>query len=451
MLRLVSVSSLLTGARLLGAVATLVLMLILTRHFGADVAAGFAVCMALATTIAIVGLFGLQAFSPILIAEYNKTAQYGYLRGFVLFGSTASIGLTATLVLGLHVVEWLGVLSLIGIELNRSLMTAASVVAIASVALGFSASVLTGFHKQPKAQLPESVLRPFLLLCAIAVLALVVAEPKLTHVLALAGFASVIAAAFVVAFLWREMGKVPVAPLTMDTARWVRMAPPWLSIALVWDNMIELLLLLAAALAGATEVVLLHICFRYRVLAGFGMRSIYSVSQPRIYEALAAGDSPAVRAIIGMTNILALVYGVFVLAFVALFADILLGLFGSEFTDGKVLLLTICSLIVIRAIFGPAMAVLGANGAQMPVALVLIVALVVAITASLVLFPIFGVLAIGIAYTGANALSAFALWLLARHKFNLDCAIWAVDFDRAYHALRDELTTSAHLKRFLPR
>ncbi|MFN3172712.1 MAG: lipopolysaccharide biosynthesis protein [Hyphomicrobiales bacterium] len=446
MLRLVSVSTLLTGARLLGAIATLVLMLILTRHFGADVAAGFAVCMALAATIATVGLCGLQAFSPILVAEYNKTAQYGHLRGFVLFGGIASIGLTTALVLGLHILEWLGVLSLLGIELNRPLMAAASVVAIAGVALAFSAGVLTGFHKQPQAQLPESLLRPFLMLCAIAVLALVAAEPKLTQVLALAGFASVVAAAVVVAFLWRQMRKVPVAPLSMDTARWVRMAPPWLSIALVWDNMIELLLLLAAALAGATEVVLLHICFRYRVLAGFGMRSLYSVSQPRIYEALAAGDSSAVRGIIGMTNILALIYGAFVLAFVALFADILLGLFGSEFSDGKVLLLTICSLIVIRAIFGPAMAVLGANGAQMPVALILVAALVVAIAASLVLFPYFGVLAIGIAYTGANALSAFALWLLARHTFNLDCAIWAVDFGGAYRALRDELTTAAHLK-----
>ncbi|CAN0596915.1 unnamed protein product, partial [Ectocarpus sp. 12 AP-2014] len=208
-LRLVSVSSLLTGARLLGAVATLGLMLLLTRHFGADVAAGFAVCMALAATIATVGLFGLQAFSPILVAEYNKTAQYGHLRGFVLFGSIASVGLTTALVLGLHILEWLGVLSLIGIELNRPLLTAASVVAIASVALGFSAGVLTGFHQQPKAQLPESLLRPFLLLCAIAVLALVVAEPKLTHVLALAGLASVIAATVVVVFLWWQMRKAP--------------------------------------------------------------------------------------------------------------------------------------------------------------------------------------------------------------------------------------------------
>lgn len=451
MLRLISVSSLLTGARLLGAMATLVIMLILTRHFGADVAAGFAVCMAMAATIATVGLLGLQAFSPILVAEYNKTAQYGHLRGFVLFGGIVSIGLTVTLVVGLHFVEWLGVFALMGLELKQSMLTAASVVAIAGVALAFSAGVLTGFHKQPEAQLPESLLRPFLMLSAIAALALLVVEPKLTNVLALAGAASVVAAAVVIAFLWRQMRQVPAAPMCMDKARWLRMAPPWLSIALVWDNMIELLLLLAAALVGATEVVLLHICFRYRVLAGFGMRSIYSVSQPRIYEALAAGNSQAVKAIIGMTNILALVYGVVVLAFVALFADILLGLFGSQFRDGKVLLLTICSLIFIRAIFGPAMAVLGANGAQMLVALILVGGFIIAMAASFLLFPYFGVLAIGIAYTGANALSAFALWWLARHKFNLDCGIWAVGFDGAYRTLRDELNTSAYLKRFLLR
>jgi O-antigen/teichoic acid export membrane protein len=442
MLRLVSVSSLLTGARLFGAMATLVLTLILTRHFGAEIAAGFAVCMALATTITTIGLAGLQAFSPILIAEYNKTEQHGYLRGFVLAGGLACLGLTIILVGLLQIAEWLGVLSVVGLDLSGPLLLATSIVAIAGAVLAFSAGVLTGFHKQPKAQLPESLLRPFLILGTIAALALAMVEPQLIHVLVAVAVVVVGPAAMVAFFMLQQMRKVPQVPMRFDFSRWVRMAPPWLSITLVWDNMIELMLLLAAALAGATEVVLLHICFRYRVLAGFGMRSLYSVSQPRIYEAIALRDFDSARAIIGITNILSLIYGIAVLVFVALFADLLLGVFGSEFTDGKALLLCVCGLILVRAIFGPAMAVLGANGAQMHVAFVLVGALVAATLISIALFPSFSILAIGIGYTIANAISSFALWLLARQRFSLDCAIWAVDFPRAYRSLRDEVASS---------
>ena len=118
-MRLISVSSLLTGARLLGAVATLLLTLILTRHFGAETAAGFAVCMALAATIATIGLSGFQAFAPILTAEYNKTGQYGYLRGFVLFGGLASLALTLAIIVLLFAAHYLGLLAAVGFDVDQ--------------------------------------------------------------------------------------------------------------------------------------------------------------------------------------------------------------------------------------------------------------------------------------------------------------------------------------------
>lgn len=451
MLRLVSNSSVLTAARLLGGVATLLSTIILTRNFGAEIAAGFAVCMALAATMATLGLFGFQAFAPILTAEYSKTGQYGHLRGLVLFGGAASLALTATICLTLLAAHHIGLLGWLGFEADWSLLLAASGIGLAITSLAFAAGVLTGFHKQRRAQLPDSLLRPFMVLSLVATVAVAIAQPQLTHVLTIAAGAFVVTSALSVTFLWREMQKIPAAPPQYDLPRWGRMAPSWLGITLVWDNMIELMLLVAAALAGAAEVVLLHICFRYRVLAGFGVRSIYSISQPRIYEAIVGRDEESARSIIGVTNILCLIYGVLVLAFIALFADLLLGVFGPEFRDGKLLLLCVCSLILIRAIFGPGMAVLGVLGAQLQVAIVLGVSLVVAVVMSIVLFPALGILAIGVSYTGANAVSAATLWWLARRKSKLDCAIWAVDFRKAYRLLMDEIAASSIPARFMPR
>ena len=433
----------LTGARMLGAVATLILTIILTRHFGTEIAAGFAVCMALAATLTSLGLAGFQAFAPILVAEYRKTGQIGRLRGFVLFSGVAATALTATLCLAVLGLRHIGALPLTGVDLQPGAVGMIAIIALAMTWVALGGGILTGLHRQRKAQLPETLLRPALVLTLVAMLALLTAQPALLPVVALAAGAFLVAATLIVGFLWRELGKLPEAAPAFDIRRWLRMAPSWLGITLVSENMIELLMLLAASMAGPEEVVLLHICFRYRMLTGFGVRSIYSMTRPRIHEAVVTGETDTATSVIGATNVLCLIYGLLVLAFVALFSDLLLGIFGAEFVTGKALLICVCSLVLVRAVFGPWIAVLGAADEHFRVALVHGLSLLVALGTGALLYPTLGILAIGIAYTVANALIAAVLWWLARRRTGLDCGIWATDFRQVKAQLLTDIAASS--------
>lgn len=448
---LVSGAVVLTGARMLGAVATLILTIILTRHFGTEVAAGFAVCMALAATLTSIGLAGFQAFAPILVAEYRKTDQIGRLRGFVFFAGIAVTALTACLCVGMLALQHFGAMPFTGANLDANTLPLIAAIALAMTWVALAGGMLTGLHQQRKAQLPDTLLRPTLVLVLVASLALLTAKTTLLPVISLAAAAFLTAATLVVSLLWLELRKLPQATLAFDPRRWLRMAPSWLGITIASENMIELLVLLAASLAGPEEVVLLHICFRYRMLTGFGIRSIYSMTRPRIHEAVVTGDDDTARSFVGATNVLCLIYGLAVLAFVALFSDLLLGVFGSEFVSGGVLLICVCSLVLVRAVFGPWISVLGAADEQFRVALVHGIGLLVALGLGTLLYPELGILGIGIAYTGANALIAAVLWWLALRKTAIDCGIWAVDFRKVTGQLISDVASSSLPFRLLSR
>ena len=226
-------------------------------------------------------------------------------------------------------------------------------------------------------------------------------------------------------YLNRALMRTRKAAPRIEADRWRRMAPSWMTIALVWDYSVELFLLAAAWIAAPAQVALLHICFRYRVLAGFGMRSIYAVCQPKIYTAVTRKDDAATHSLIGMTNGLSLGYAVAAFAGLWLLGEPLLALFGTEYADGLGVLLMVAASFVVRAVFGPAMAVLGIHGAHGAIARVLAASLVIGFGVAVTGYATFGLMAIAGGYTLANAIAAAALWWIARAKTGIDCAVWA--------------------------
>ncbi len=445
MLRLVSLSAVLTTARLFGAFAALLTTLILTHKFGPETAASFAVCTALAATMATLGLSGTQAIAPMLTAEYSKKEQYGHLRGYILFAGTASVVLTCFLTLAVLGAAHTGLLASLGFDLKSPLLLAASAIAVCKTASSFSAGLLAGRHKQPKAQLPENLLRPVLVLVFTGLLFLFAAGTELAPLLTLVAVAFGTSALLLTVYLFQELKSIPAEQRYFDFRRWCRMAPPWLVITLASDNMIELMLLMAAALMGPTEVLLLYICFRFRMLFGFGLRSIYSVTQPRIYEAMAGKDAETVRSLIGATNALCLVYAMAAMLFLTLFSNLMLGLFGAEFATQKTLLLSICSLMIFRALFGPGMALLASAEKHFQIAVVLLFSLLFALVMAPFLFQSIGITGFGIAYTAANAGASVALWWFARRETGIDCGIWAAGFRHAKASIFEGRTSVGHL------
>jgi O-antigen/teichoic acid export membrane protein len=285
--------------------------------------------------------------------------------------------------------------------------------------------VLTGVRRQFSAMLPESLLKPSCVLLAV-----------LVSVIALKSQATVLLLGIICAGFWLTAGfqawlmySTPVAPTSGDecdeSGRWRTTGWPWMFITLIWDYFIELHLLLAAAAATTAEVAVLHICFRLRVLAGFGTRALYALVLPDLYGANAAGNEREVRASLARANALALAYAIAVCAGVWLIGGFVLGLVGDSFSDAHTALIVMCLTIVVRAIFGPATAVLSMKGIQLPSLWTLIAGLVISMVLSLVLLPPLGVLGIAIAYLIANSAIAVCQWHLALRMTGIDVSIFA--------------------------
>lgn len=417
--------SLLTVARLIGAVAMFLTTVLITRHFGVDAIATYATAMAAASLVSVLILFGFHAFAPVLAAEYETKRHFALLRGLVWTG-LRNLALATCLIACVGGLVWVFRPD----ALTEPWLTAIwfTVFAVPALAMMmFSGGILTGLQRQAEAQLPDSLFRPLVLLGFTACLALFFPSAGVEWIVALAAASFWIAAVGQAVPFTRALAQRPAGQADYERDRWRRMSPSWLTISLVWDYAIDVYLLVAAFIAGAPEIAILHICFRYRVLAGFGMRSIYSLCQPKIYAAVAAGDAKAVRQSLSLTNMLALAYGALTFAALWMFAPFLLGLFGPALIEGSAMLVIVSATFVVRALFGPALAVLGIHKHHAVVARVLALSLALAVAASIPLYSALGIEGIAWAYTGGNTLSAICLWWIAKSRTGIDCAVWASD------------------------
>ena len=220
----------------------------------------------------------------------------------------------------------------------------------------------------------------------------------------------------------------PVAQV--EHRRWSQAGTPWIFITLMWDYFIELHLILAGMLTTSAELGLLHICFRLRVLAGFGVRALSSLVMPGIYAANARDDIPGIERGLFKANVLSLAFCLCVCAGMALFGEFFLGLVNEEFRSGYTILMIITVAMLPRPVFGPATAVMAMRGLQVPVVWILLVGIAVTATLSVILFPTYGIEGIAIAYLISTTFIAAAQWRWAKVKTGIDCSIISLVLSR---------------------
>ncbi len=413
----------LTGGRLAGAVATFLASLIIARQFGAETLGAFSVLLAVTGILSVLASGGFPAIGGIFSARYAASGRPRALKSLfeagrkhILIGACISMGAA---------LAWFAISRPYpGDLVFMAGFTALAVLGMA--ASNFFGAVLAGLERQQAGLLPDTLIKPlvFLLFVGSAALAGLKADP----VLLLACFAA--GALTAAAFTYLQLGSEPSLARTVTAeARpggWLRTAYPWIITTLVWDFFIELHIILAGWIAAPAEVAVLHVAFRFRMLAGFGMRALYALFLPAIVTADTRGDDAAARAKLMKVNLLALVYSAAVMGFFAIAGSLLMGLFGSAFAAGWPLLVILSSTMMIRAVFGPAPALLAMKGHQMPSAIVMMGCLLVSLVSTLALYPQIGLMGIAISYTGANFLGSAILWQVTKRLTGIDGSLFTL-------------------------
>ncbi len=421
--RLLGRSSVLMAARFAGAGLAFAGNIAIARFLGADALGVFALCMAVASLIAVILPLGRQATATLFVSEYIANVHHGLLKGYLRNGYAIIWRMTAAAI-GAGTV---GVMALMGQVTFSTLLTVAFALAMAPALafISFNGGVLTGARRQFSAFLPESLLKPAFILLAVFVSALAMKKEGSALLLGIICAGCWITAGTQV-WLMRSSEIVPGGvDEDHDASRWTRTGWPWMFISLLWDYFIELHLLLAGLIATTAEIAVLHICFRLRVLAGFGMRALYALVLPDLYGANAREDRAALFSSLSRANALALGYAVSVCLGVWFVGEFALGLVDDSFKSAHGALMVMCMTMVARAVFGPATAVLAMKDHQLPSLYSLTGGLIVSVVLSLILFPLYGIMGIAIAYLAATSLISVVQWQLAWRLTGIDCSLFA--------------------------
>ncbi|MTI16268.1 hypothetical protein E1162_03325 [Rhodobacteraceae bacterium RKSG542] len=414
----------LTGARILGAVAALGTNLLIARVYGADMLGTLSVLLAVSALLAMMTTGGYNAIATVLTAEYNAQKKPELLKGFIIQGTKLlSVG---TL---LGSAGFAVYLCYFPPEIAYSYWktVAAAVVFIgANGAIFFYCMVLIGLDRQQSALLPDTLLKPALALLLLLITAMFSHKIRISDLLIIYGVASLAAGVSAVLFLHRTGVWSKSITAKSDSSRWIKMGPPWIVTSIVWDFFIELHIILAGIIALPAQIAGLHIAFRLRMIAGFGMRTLYSLLLPEIYAKNALQNGAEVIAKLRLAVLSTTAFSVCVMIGMYVLGEFALSLFGPEFVAYWPHLLIISGAIFFRAIFGPAPAILSMSGYQTQPAIVMAVCLVLSLGASAFFYQTHGPLAFAVAYTGSNALSNVILWLWAKKLTGFDGSIFVL-------------------------
>ncbi len=413
---------LLLSARMAGAAALFAANLLIARYLGFEALATYAIFVALVSISAVLISSGHTAIAPVFIAEYSARNQPGLLRGFMRTAFARGALLLAFFLIGVLLIDWFGGTLPVVTDLEMALAVVAA--AAATAILGFNSAVLVGMKKQVAALIPETFVRPVLFMSLAGLFLATGLITKISEVLWLLTFCVWLTFGFML-FRDRKMHKaVSEVKQETDPKRWRRASLPWMGISLLWDFMVDLVLLMTSIFAGSVEIAILHICFRYRVLAGFGMRTIHTLLMPEITENAVSGDKDGVRRKLFQVNLASLGYSSAAMLCFAILGTWLLGIFSPDAVNAVPILLIVSATMVIRAIFGPAPLVLAIHNFHMTTLTVSAISMIAAMVFIGATFAHLGIMAAAIGYTGANLMISGTLWYLTKKKTGIDCSIF---------------------------
>lgn len=421
-------SSVLLAARVAGAAAAFAGNILIARWFGASTLGVVALSLAFVGILTLALPLGRQAIGVLYVSKYLANKQPRRISGFIRSGYRT-----------------IGVMSLLAISAIAALYPVhhqimdqdqflailfAGLMAPALAILNFTGGVLNGYRKALLAYLPDLVIKPTLVLAAIAGIGLFVPGAQPHILLAGMSLAAWLTAMALLTIVWRYRLFPRASQNLADNKTWRKTARPWLFIILLTDCIADVHLLMAGLIMMPAEIAILHICFRLRMLASFGMRAIYAYVLPDIYAALSQKDDVQVRANLTRGNALALFYAAAVCAGVFVLGDFALGLLGEEFLAGKLALLIVCLTMIPRAIFGPAPQIMAADGRQKSMVVILLASVVLSLACGYLLFGTLGMNAIVIGYGISILFASVTQWWSVKHLTGLDCSIFAaIKFD----------------------
>jgi O-antigen/teichoic acid export membrane protein len=406
--RLVTTSSLLSLARVAGALAGFVTQIVLARTLQASALGVFYSVTSLAAVVGLIAAHGYPAIAPRFMSRYREQGKDGLIAAFVSRARKDAVVYAAIATAGVLVIAlWWPALSL-----EARLATAAAALSIpANAALRLNGSLAAAIRRFALAYLPDTCFRPFVLLGGILLLiaaGITLTASNVTLLLTLV-FTGLALTQYLL--LRKDVpaiaGTTPAAPPRLIKI-WRREATPLILVALFTFFFADVDILMVTPLLANADTAIVGLCLKLALLVGFAVQVAHQVVVPDLADAHARKDHSVIRDVVLKALAFPLAVTIAAILIVALWGETILSLFGPEFTGAKLplLILLVCQLA--RTVFGPNVPLLTVIGAQRQNAALAGAALVVLALGNLVLAPLYGVIGAALAVAIATV-----FWLTA--------------------------------------
>jgi O-antigen/teichoic acid export membrane protein len=390
--RLVTTSSLLSLARVAGALAGFVTQVVLARTLQASALGVFYSVTSLAAVVGLIAAHGYPAIAPRFMSRYREQGKDGLIAAFVARARKDAAVYVAIATAGvLAVALWWPSLSL-----EARLATAAAALSIpANAALRLNGSLAAAIRRFALAYLPDTCFRPFVLLGGVVLLIAAGVTLTASNVTLLLTVVFTGLALTQYLLLRKDVpvteGAPPPAPPRLVRI-WRREATPLILVALFTYFFADVDILMVTPLLASADTAIVGLCLKLALLVGFAVQVAHQVVVPDLADAHARKDHSVIRDVVLKALAFPLAVTVAAIVMVALWGETILSLFGPEFTGAKLplLILLVCQLA--RAVFGPNVPLLTVIGAQRQNAALAVAALVVLALSNLLLAPVYGVL-----------------------------------------------------------
>jgi O-antigen/teichoic acid export membrane protein len=422
--RLASQSTVIFGARLMGAGLIFLVQALIARLWGAKILGEYLVIIATVNLIAMAMPLGFNAVGTYFAAEYRAR---GNRRQLVVFLSRAYghvLGVLAVLlVLG---VPLLGVIGLGGSTIAAHFVPVA-LLAFGTTMVFVNGAVLVGLKRPLAGFLADTIFRPMFVMGGFLA-AVSMADPGAAFstmlwwmafgyvAIALTQFGFVVAATRGV----ENLGEVN----ARETRRWWRFAVPCVLILLATDFFFDIDLLLLSTLLSREELAIFGVCTRIFSLASFGVAAVYAVTVPDMFESEANSDRAGFNRKVGEANLVAGAISALLFVVAVVLGPLALMLFGPAFLAGAVPLAILCLALVVRSVLGPASLVLSIY--DRPYASLPAVALGIGtlVGANFLLVPAFGLIGAALAALIAISLWSALQWWTALKTAKIDVSVF---------------------------
>ncbi len=406
--RLVTTSSLLSLARVAGALAGFVTQIVLARTLQASALGVFYSVTSLAAVVGLVAAHGYPAIAPRFLSRYREQGKDGLIAAFVARARKDATTYAAIATVGVLAVAMFWPT----LSLEARLATAAAALSIpANASLRLNGSLAAAIRRFALAYLPDTCIRPFVLLGGIVTLiasgiTLTASNVTLLLTVVFTGLA------LTQYLLLRKDVPVTDAPARAAPPRlvkiWRREATPLILVALFTFFFADVDILMVTPLLPSADTAIVGLCLKLALLVGFAVQVAHQVVVPDLADAHARKDHSVIRDVALKALAFPLAVTVAAILVVALWGETILSLFGPEFTGAKLPLLILLFCQLARAVFGPNVPLLTVIGAQRQNAALALAALAVLALSNLVLAPLYGVLGAALAVALATV-----FWLAA--------------------------------------